>query len=48
MKKLTSSVYSFERIVNDWNLIQDDGSYFLARPIPMLFYRLFSTHHKLS
>ncbi len=43
MKKLTSSVYSFEKIVNEgklyvdktefiWNLIQDDGSYFLARP----------------
>ena len=43
MKRLTSSVYSFEKIINEgklyvdkteyiWNLIQDDGSYFLARP----------------
>ena len=43
MKRLTSSVYSFEKIVNEdklyvdktefiWNLIQDDGAYFLARP----------------
>ena len=43
MKRLTSSIYSFEKIINEgklyvdkteyiWNLIQDDGSYFLARP----------------
>ena len=43
MKKLTSSVYSFEKLVNEgmlyvdkteyiWNLIQNSGAYFLARP----------------
>ena len=43
MKRLTSSIFSFEKIINEgklyvdktefiWNLIQDDGSYFLARP----------------
>ena len=43
MKRLTSSVYSFEKIINEdklyvdkteyiWNLIQDEGTYFLSRP----------------
>ena len=43
MKRLTTSIYSFEKIINEeklyvdkteyiWNLIQDAGTYFLARP----------------
>ena len=43
VKRLTTSIYSFEKIINEeklyvdkteyiWNLIQDAGTYFLARP----------------
>ena len=43
MKRLTSSIFSFEKIINEgilyvdktefiWNLIQDEGTYFLSRP----------------